>query len=228
MGSQIYWVGGAKGGVGKSMVSMALLDYLVARGVSTMLIESDTSNPDVCKTYKDVVPCELLDLDKVDGWIQLVNACDANRDRVVVVNTAARSNAGVANFGGTLITSLGDLDRSLITLWAINRQRDSLELLKDFMDAIPESRVHVLRNLYFGDETKFELYAESQLLRPRVEAGGGRSLNFPDLADRVADDLYKERMTIAAAVDTLPLGNRAELRRWRGVVAKMMAAVVDG
>src|SRR5665811_2094172 len=45
MSSQIYWVGGGKGGVGKSMVSMALLDYLVARGVSTMLIESDTSNP---------------------------------------------------------------------------------------------------------------------------------------------------------------------------------------
>jgi hypothetical protein len=228
MRSQIYWVGGGKGGVGKSMVSMALLDYLVGRGVSTMLIESDTSNPDVCKTYKNALPCELLDLDKVDGWIQLVNACDANRDKVVVVNTAARSNAGVASFGGTLTTSLGDLDRSLITLWAINRQRDSLELLKDFMDAIPESRVHVLRNLYFGDETKFELYAESQLLRPRIEAGGGRSLNFPDLADRVADDLYKERMTIAAAVDTLPLGNRAELRRWRGVVARMMAAVVDG
>jgi CO dehydrogenase nickel-insertion accessory protein CooC1 len=42
MSSQIYWVGGGKGGVGKSMVSMALLDCLVARGVSTMLIESDT------------------------------------------------------------------------------------------------------------------------------------------------------------------------------------------
>lgn len=227
MSSQIYWVGGGKGGVGKSMVTMALLDYLVARGVSTMLIESDTSNPDVCKAYKDTLPCELLDLDKVDGWIQLVNACDAHRDRVVVVNTPARSNAGVASFGGTLITSLGDLDRSLTTLWAINRQRDSLELLKAFMDVMTESRVFVLRNLYFGDETKFELYAESQT-RPRIEARSGRSLNFPDLADRVADDLSKERMTIASALETLPLGNRAELRRWRGVVAKMMAAVVDG
>jgi hypothetical protein len=228
MGSQIYWVGGGKGGVGKSMVSMALLDYLITRGVSTMLIESDTSNPDVCKTYKNTLPWKLLDLDKVDGWIQLVNVCDANRDRVVVVNTAARSNTGVASFGGTLSTSLGDLDRSLTTLWAINRQRDSLELLRDFMDAMPASRVHVLRNLYFGDETKFELFAESQSLRPRIQASGGQSLNFPDLADRVADDLYKERMTIAAAVDTLPLGNRAELRRWRGVVAKLMATVVDG
>jgi hypothetical protein len=121
MSSQIYWVGGDKGGVGKSMVSMALLDYLLARGASTMLIGSDTRNPDVCKAYRDTLPCELLDLDKVDGWLQLVNACDAHRDRVVVVNTAARNNTGVATFGGTLITSLGDLDRSLTALWAINR-----------------------------------------------------------------------------------------------------------
>jgi Mrp family chromosome partitioning ATPase len=56
MGSQIYSVGGGKGGVEKSIVSMALLDYLIARGVSTMLIESDTSNPGVCKTYKDTLP----------------------------------------------------------------------------------------------------------------------------------------------------------------------------
>jgi hypothetical protein len=58
-------------------------------------------------------------------------------------------------------------------------------LLKAFMDVMIEARVFVLRNLYFGDETKVELYAESQT-RPRIEACSGRSLNFPDLADRVA------------------------------------------
>jgi hypothetical protein len=146
----------------------------------------------------------------------------------VVVNTAARSNAGVVKFGNTLGTSLPELGKSLVGLWAINRQRDSLELLKDFMDAMPTCRLHVLRNLYFGEESKFELYAASKTLRPRVENAGGKSLNFPDLADRVADDLYKERLTIKVAVEKLPLGNRAELRRWRTAVGQMLAEIVDG
>jgi hypothetical protein len=223
----IYWVGGAKGGVGKSMVSMALVDYLLSRKSTPLLVESDTSNPDVWKMYRETIGCQLLDLDEVDGWIGLVNACDAHPDKVVIVNTAARSNTGVAKFGTTLGESLGELDRSLVAVWAINRQRDSLELLTDFMDAMPKSRVHVLRNLYFGDESKFELYAASKTLRPRVESTGGKSLSFPDLADRVADDLYKERMTIAAAVEKLPIGNRAELRRWRTAVARVMAEIVD-
>ena len=228
MAPNIYWVGGGKGGVGKSMVSMALLDYLLGKGVATLFVESDTSNPDVYKAYREAVPCELADLDRVDGWIQLVNTCDGHRDKVVVVNTPARSNSGVAKFGSTLASSLPDLGRALVGLWAINRHRDSVELLKDFMDAMPECRVHVLRNLYFGDESKFELYATSKAVRPRVESAGGKSVSFPDLADRVADDLYKERMTIAAAAETLPLGNRAELRRWKNAVGRMWAEVIDG
>jgi hypothetical protein len=40
------------------------------------------------------------------------------------------------------------------------------------MDAMPECRVHVLRNLYFGDESSFDLYATSKAVRPRVEGSG--------------------------------------------------------
>jgi len=228
MAPNIYWVGGGKGGVGKSMISMALLDYLLDKGVPALFMESDTSNPDVYKSYRTTLPSELVDLDDVDGWIQVVNSCDANRDKAVVVNTPARSATGVAKFGGTMGSSLTELKRSLVGLWAINRYRDSVELLKDFMDAMPSCRVHALRKLYFGDESKFELYAASKALRPRVESGGGKSLNFLDLADRVADDLYKDRLTIVGAVEKAPLGNRAELRRWRSAVAQMLAEVVDG
>jgi CO dehydrogenase nickel-insertion accessory protein CooC1 len=40
-------VGGSKGGVGKAMVTMAILDHLMEMGQRPLSIESDTSNPDV-------------------------------------------------------------------------------------------------------------------------------------------------------------------------------------
>ena len=52
MTPNIYWVGGGRGGVGKSVVSMALLDYLLGKGVPTLFVESDTSHPDVYKAYR--------------------------------------------------------------------------------------------------------------------------------------------------------------------------------
>ena len=225
MARNIYLIGGSKGGVGKSMVTMATVDYLLERGESVLLIESDTSNPDTWKAYKDTTETELLNLDEADGWIQLVNLCDSKPDSVVVINTAARNNKAVKEYGETLNSTLAELKRKLITLWVINRQRDSLELLKEYMDAIPNTIIHVVRNSYFGDEKKFELYNNSKL-RATVEGRGGRSVTFPDLADRVSDDLYSKRMTIATALRELPIGNRAELARWRAEVKKMLEEIV--
>jgi len=225
MAKNIYLVGGSKGGVGKSLVTMAVVDLLERMGESVLLIESDTSNPDVWKTYKEEVETELVDLDQADGWIELVNLCESRPESVVVINTAARNNTGVSAYGETLNSTLAELKRKLVTLWVINRQRDSLELLKSYMDAIPNAAVHVVRNGYFGEEKKFELYNGSKL-RKEVEERGGQSVTFPDLADRVSDDLYSKRLSIAKASTELPLGNRAELLRWRGELKRTLEGLL--
>lgn len=229
MAKNIYLIGGSKGGVGKSIVTMATVDYLQTLGETVLLIESDTSNPDVHKAYEDSTRAEVLNLDEADGWIQLVNLCDAEPESVVVINTAARNNLGVSAYGETLNSTLAELKRKLVTLWVINRQRDSLELLKQYRDAFPHSAntaVHVVRNGYFGEEAKFELYNRSKV-REAIEERDGRSVTFPDLADRVSDDLYSRRMSIAVAARELPIGNRAELNRWRSEVKKSLQGIVN-
>jgi hypothetical protein len=223
----IYVVGGGKGGVGKSFTTIALVDSLEQAGVKVLVIESDTSNPDVWKMYKDQIETRLIDLDDANGWIDLVNACDEFKDHVVVINTAARNNKGVVAYGETLNSTLAELGRELTTLWVINRQRDSLELLKEYRDALPGTKVHVIRNGYFGDEQKFELYNFSKT-RETIESEGGKSLLLPDLADRVSDDLYSKRLSISRAMVELPIGNRAELSRWRRDAARMIGEVIDG
>jgi hypothetical protein len=80
-------------------------------------------------------------------------------------------------------------------LWLIDRKRESLELLSDFAGALPEAAIHVVRNMYLGTERKFELYNGSKM-RASIEQGGGRSLNFPELADRVTDAMNKGRLTV--------------------------------
>jgi hypothetical protein len=227
MRKPIYMVGGCKGGVGKSMVSLGLVDTLLTHSKQPFLIESDTSNPDVWKILKEEVQSALIDLDEANGWIDLVNVCDKHPNSPLVVNTAARNSKGVSAYGETLANTLRELDRELITLWVINRQRDSLELLKAYREALPNSQIHVVRNGYFGDERKFELYNESKI-KQSIESAGGKSLTFPDLADRVSDDLYSQRLSIASAMKELPIGNRAELTRWRNEVHKVLGEMIDG
>lgn len=226
MSKPIYLVGGSKGGVGKSMVTMALIDYLQGNGESVVLIETDTSNPDVWKTYGESIKGELVNLEEADGWIKLINICgdDANKESTIVINTRAANNQGVQKYGETLNSTLEELGRTLIALWVINRQRDSLELLKDFREALPNALVHVVRNGYFGEESKYQLYNGSKI-RAAVEEKGGKSLTFPDMADLLADDIYTKRLTIAKASADLPIGNRAELKRWKALANVMFDEV---
>ena len=222
----IYMVGGSKGGVGKSFVTLALVDYLRRLDVNVVLVETDTANPDVMKAVHDEIECASCDLDDVSGWIDFVNFCDTHRDAAVIVNTAARSQTGVAQYGGTLASALDDLAGRLVVLWVINRQRDSLELLlrlgATFLGAtFPNAVTHVVRKGYFGPPEKFFLYQESNL-RKTIEARG-QSLDFPDLADRVADELRSQRLSIHKAAETMHIGERAELLRWRALFSAMFA-----
>jgi len=227
--NKIYLVGGAKGGTGKTMVCIALIDYLVCKNKNIYLIETDTSNPDTYKSHQDTIKAELINLDDADGWITLVNICDSNKDSIIVINTGARNNKGVSDYGPILSNTLKELDRELITLWVINRQRDSLELLKEYTTSIPSSdrhTVHVIKNAYFGDSKKYELYNNSKI-KTGIEDAGGKSLTFPDLADRVSDDLYTQRISVEKANKELPIGNRAELLRWKGEYNKMFGEIIS-
>lgn len=92
-----------------------------------------------------------MNLDRAEGWIELVNFCDENPAYIAVVNSPARSNTGMEKYGATLKETLSELQRELTAFWIINRQRDSIELLRAFLDVFPEALVHVCRNLYFGE-----------------------------------------------------------------------------
>ena len=223
----LYFIGGSKGGVGKSILSMILADFLTkCKNRKIILIESDTSNPDVGKTFahNDDVEVLSLSLDNADGWIELVNYSEANK-KDIVINSAARSGEAVEKFGGTLIGSLDELHRQLISFWVINRQRGSIELLKKYMDVVP-GELHVVRNTFYGEPQKFELFNGS---KTKIEAEKrGATIDLPDLADRVTDDLYSKRLSVAKAMEDMPLGNRAELKRWRLVAWKMFDDISIG
>ena len=165
MNHPIYMVSGSKGGTGKSMVSLALVDYLSEKlQKKVFLVESDTSNPDVGRVFLKQVdgvqrlPGAALDLDKGEGWMQFIDSVEQYPDHFFVVNCAARDGSGIAQSVKLLEQSLRGLERKLTTLWVINTQRDSLELCKRYMELVPFGTLHIIRNKFFGDIDKFELY----------------------------------------------------------------------
>jgi dsDNA-binding SOS-regulon protein len=140
---------------------------------------------------------------------------DASKDDEVVVNTAARNNDGVNRYGSMFDDKLNEFGWPFISLFLINQQRDSCEMLTEYMNVVKHGRIHVVRNRFFGlAPSLFELYDNSPL-RKAVEERQGLSLFLPQLATRVTNLVQSSRLTLERARETATLGSRAEIERWR-------------
>ena len=159
----IYGIFGSKGGVGKSMTAHASIDHLLNTGRQVLFIETDTDNRDVWRCLeRDAegasgralagVVMHAISLDEREGWMDLVDIINEHRDRVVVINTAARMTGAIRKHGAILTESLPELGRKLVALWVINRQRDAMDQLEEFMEVFADCTVHVVRNGRSGEE----------------------------------------------------------------------------
>jgi hypothetical protein len=228
MNIPMYYVGGSKGGVGKSLFSFALVDYLLNQERNVLLVDTDTDNPDVYKAHNSLelpnLLCLMNSLDNADGWSNLLDTVQNYPEHTVVINAAARTKTSTANYGEIMQGALRELRRELAVFWIINRYRDSIELLYSFQEAFPDVTIHVCRNLFFGDPERFDLYNNSKV-RETVEKTG-KTLDFSSVANRVVDWLYSKRMSIRAAHPEMPFGTRAELQRWRWRCREMFDLVM--
>jgi hypothetical protein len=229
MRNTIFYVGGGKGGVGKSMVSMTLVQFLIDRygdSKTIRLVETDDSNPDVGRIYRGKIPMTGATMDEDEkGWILVTSLIEESHDTLFVVNSAARSNMGIRKNGRNFnaVLESGKIACDLVILWPINRQKDSVILLEEFLRYVTYGSVYPIRNNYFGKPEDFTLYAkylaESNLLGSRV----AKTLDFPALADVIADDFYTGGRTIPETAETLGAFASESFLSWRNQVYEMFA-----
>ena len=209
--NKIIIVGGGKGGVGKSTVVFSVVDFLLSKDKQVVLIESDDSNPDTYKSLNKLIKSELCNLDTEECFIKLGGIIEANKNACIVVNTAARATRSIVEHGGILTDVVRELGRELVMLWPMNRQRDSIELLKTFLDgASGYSATYALLNTYFGVTEKFSRFQSSKQ-KDRVNG----TLIFPELNDLVSDKLIDNRLALNNAESVLSIAERSALRRYR-------------
>ncbi|GHS85508.1 hypothetical protein AGMMS49957_01670 [Synergistales bacterium] len=233
MKDTIFYVGGGKGGVGKSMVSLTLVQYLIDKykdEKTIHLIETDESNPDVGRVYKGIIPMTTAILDEEEkGWILMTNLIERSRDTLFVINSAARSNMGIKKNGRnfTAVLESEAVPYDLVTLWPMNRQKDSVTLLGDFLNYVTFGSVYPVRNCYFGDPGDFMLYTKYLSESESLQSCVSKTLDFPALADIIADDFYTGGKTIPETVDDLGAFAGQSFLSWRNSVYEMFDLTLE-
>ena len=196
---------GSKGGTGKSLVAALLLDHYITASAGPVLIETDTSNPDVYKAYNAGCKALACNIDTEDGWATFLNYVDEHRDLPVVVNCGARNQEAIANWGETISA----IDVGHKTLWVINHEKDSVLLLNQYCKTVPAETVTVVKNGFYGKEEDFSEFNNSKI-RQTISS----ELYLPKLMKKAASALYSARKPLHETAASLPMGERIMFEAW--------------
>lgn len=212
--SQIHFIGGEKGGVGKSLVARVLAQRIIDQGLPLACFDTDRSHGALLRYYGDQTVATPLDAhDSLDAVLE---AATAQPQQQVVVDLAAQtqgawstwlSDAGVAEAAAELGVTL--------SYWhVLDSGRDSVPLLAEWLDG-PAGHLPlvVVCNEVRGD--RFELLEASGLL-DRARERGAQVVRLRKLPDALLQKLDASGSSFWAAQQPGVLGllDRQRLKLW--------------
>jgi hypothetical protein len=138
--SHIHFIGGEKGGVGKSLMSRLLAQYFIDRQVPFVAFDTDRSHGALMRFYSEfAAPVRIAtDGDHGEGLDRVVEAAALEPERRVLVDLAAQTQRSLAEWmTDSDLPALAAEMGITITYWHVmDAGRDSVDLLAHWLDGI--------------------------------------------------------------------------------------------
>jgi hypothetical protein len=217
--ANVHFIGGEKGGVGKSLVSRLLAQYLIDRELPFLGFDTDRSHGALLRFYAGYASPVLVD--RYEALDSIIEAAIAQPERRLLVDLAAQTHDPLVKWmdESGVLEMAGDSGFS-ITYWHVmDSGRDSVDLLKKLLDRFGARLGYVLvRNQMRGDD--FSLLERSGE-QDRAEALGARTVSIKHLSDAIIQKIDASSSSFwAAQHDTeksrtgLGLMDRQRLKMW--------------
>lgn len=227
--AQIHFIGGEKGGVGKSLVARLLAQHFIDRGQAFAGFDTDRSHGALMRFYEGFAAP--VALDRPEALDAVMEAALEDPARPVLVDLAAQTldplsrwleDAGVPELAA-------ESGVTLLHWHVMDAGRDSVDLLRRVLDRFEGRIGHVLvRNALRGDD--FRLLDASGLVQ-RAHALGARELNVRRLPDGIAQRMDGASSSFWAAQQAgggegaLGLMDRQRLKLWRRDITQQLEAL---
>jgi len=180
----IHLIDGEKGGVGKSFIARTKIQYYLDRNLPFIAVESDRSNPDVSRVYKDICQFAIFSedekqSDKADRIFEM--AMDQN----VIVSLPSQVDRAVQTWiNNNNLIKFGEQNGVHFCKWFVtNGEYDSLRLFQASLNHYGNQITHILvRNFGLCDE--WSQVDEDQSLQKLIKKYKVKVIDFPKLGHR--------------------------------------------
>jgi hypothetical protein len=132
--TRLHFIGGEKGGVGKSVVARILAQYFIDRQIPFLGFDTDKSHGSLLRFYADFAAPAVID--RYEGLDQIIEAAAAQPERRIVVDLAAQTHGLLAQWmeESALLDIRDELGLALNYWHVMDSGRDSADLLAKLLD----------------------------------------------------------------------------------------------
>ncbi len=195
--ANIHFIGGEKGGVGKSLVSRLVAQYLIDNELPFLGFDTDRSHGALLRFYAGYASPVLID--RYEALDSIIEAAVEQPDRRILVDLAAQTHDPLVQW----MDESGVLDMAgesgfTITYWHVmDSGRDSVDLLKKLLDRFGARLNYVLvRNQMRGDD--FGMLEQSGE-QDRATGFGAHVVSIKHLSDSIIQKIDASSSSFWAA-----------------------------
>jgi hypothetical protein len=197
--SYIHFIGGEKGGVGKSLVARVLAQYFVDRSIPFTGFDTDKSHGALLRFYADFAAPAVLD--RHDSLDPIIEQALEDPQRRILVDLAAQTQQSLGKWlEDADVVGLAQEHGLTLTWWHVmDAGRDSVDLLRQWLDQFGERiKLVIVLNEVRGD--RFEILEASGELA-RAKALGASVISLRRLPDTTMQKIDQHGVSFWAAVN---------------------------
>ena len=202
--SKIHFIGGDKGGVGKSVVARVVVAWCAERNLPFRAFDADGSHGALLRHYPALArPVDLAELSQAD---LLLGAAEALPEGRVVVDLPARGDGAVAAWlaESDIATVAAEMGIELVFWHVMDDGKDAIAALGRSLQRHPPPAQHVIvENL--GRGFRFALFDQSPA-RAAADAAQVPIIQFPELHPPVMRKLDRSDASFEAAIGDQAFG----------------------
>ena len=214
--SSIHFIGGEKGGVGKSLTSRLLAQYMIDQQIPFLGFDTDRSHGALLRFYEGFASPVVLD--KREAFDVVVEAATENPERRILVDLAAQTHDPLVQWidDAGVIELAQELGVTLTYWHVMDAGKDSVDLLGKLLDRFGASLQYVLvRNQVRGAD--FAVLDQSGL-QDKAIALGAKVITLKKLHEGVVNKIDADSSSFWKATQSEPGGlglmDRQRLKMW--------------
>jgi hypothetical protein len=215
--SKIHFVGGEKGGVGKSCVARLLAQYLIDHQIAFTVCDGDQSHAEMVRFYADYSQAvNLADGDEADSIFEAA----LEDDQQVVVDLPSQSERLLARWmDESGLLELADKEGVPLVFWHVmDDGKNSIDLLQRLLETLePRPNLHIVAVKNLGRGVDFSYFDESETAKLALERGV-RILTLPQLNPKVMNKIDRLNLSFWAATHLDQKAGLGKLERQRARV----------